>query len=291
MALFISYTKEDLETVRDFSGHLSDNRIAAWFDGDLAYGENWQQAIQSKISQADGFVIFISKHFYSDLNGYIHQELDMAIDVVRKRNYKDWIFFILLDDSPIPRKWINDQVLTSDLHAVRLADAGMLKVVEKLCERFGGSNSNLPSVRLINDSQHEITFALANKSRNQSFRQVKDGKTFWEHEMKSADDLPPPEPEYFEQTYRTIEIKPHSDIVIKTPRNEYFVAATYMDVWMDPDGRSNGYRRKTSNAVSVDLKTCSQAILRCRRSQKSGGFFSSRESQTYLFVPAPILIE
>ncbi|MEO0467153.1 MAG: toll/interleukin-1 receptor domain-containing protein [Pseudomonadota bacterium] len=289
MALFLSYNREDRQIVRTFSNALNAKKINHWFDDALVYGENWQSAIQRKIREADGFVIFVSKHFYENLNGFIHQELHMALDVVRRSGYEDWVYFVIIDDSDVPRLWINDDLFTTDFHSMRLSEHSAEALANKIAERFGGEGIELPLVRLINDSQLELTFALAQTARNPNFGRVCDGKTYWDNQMTGEGDYPPPEPEYFENTFQTFEVTAGQHIEARVPKSEYFVSATYVKIWMDPDGRSNGYHRVTSNAVSVDLKIAQEGILRCRRSQKKGGIFSSREASTYLFMPSPII--
>ena len=61
--LFVSYARQDYETVSRFVSALRALGIEIWMDVDaLKPGEMWQQSIQSALTKADGLLIFVSRH-------------------------------------------------------------------------------------------------------------------------------------------------------------------------------------------------------------------------------------
>jgi predicted nucleotide-binding protein len=105
--LFVSYAREDYETVSRFASSLRSLGIETWIDVDsLRPGEKWEPAIRNAIGQADGLLFFVSKHSMS--SRWVKFEIDAMVE-----GSEMLVIPVILDDVPdLPssiqaRQWID----------------------------------------------------------------------------------------------------------------------------------------------------------------------------------------
>ena len=78
--IFISYAKEDISTAERLYNDLKAYRIAPWLDAhDLLPGQNWENQIESVISQCSYFLLLLSNNSVSK-EGHVQKEIRLALD-------------------------------------------------------------------------------------------------------------------------------------------------------------------------------------------------------------------
>lgn len=100
---FISYSREDEETVVKISQKLNDFAVVTWFDKrNLMPGDDWEMRIEQAIEQADFFLLFLSR-LTEDKISFRNREIQLAL---KQQSYrprgKRFIIPILLDDCTPP---------------------------------------------------------------------------------------------------------------------------------------------------------------------------------------------
>ncbi len=100
-AVFISYAREDLESVKRLKATLDAAGIRTWFDMErLEGGDDYDHKIQKNISRCSYFIPIISATTEKRTEGYFRREWSYAID--RTRNMAEGSIFILpvcIDDT------------------------------------------------------------------------------------------------------------------------------------------------------------------------------------------------
>lgn len=101
--VFISYVREDTVFVDFLVSILERNGVEVWLDrNDLAPGLRWKDAIRTAISSGTFFVSVHSKHRESKSVSYVHEELVLAIEELRKRSSSTaWFIPVVIDDCKI----------------------------------------------------------------------------------------------------------------------------------------------------------------------------------------------
>jgi hypothetical protein len=93
-AVFISYAREDLASVREIKAGLESAGITTWFDIDrLEVGDDYDRKIQRNIARCSYFIPVVSATTQRRLEGYFRREWSYAMD--RVRNMADGALFIL----------------------------------------------------------------------------------------------------------------------------------------------------------------------------------------------------
>jgi hypothetical protein len=111
--LFLSYAKEDAETVRHFYNRLKRAGFSPWMDEeDLLPGEQWGDRIDRVMRLADFIVIFLS-HRSVRKRGYVQVELKRALKRWEEHLQDDiYLIPVQLDNCPVPESlgnfhWLN----------------------------------------------------------------------------------------------------------------------------------------------------------------------------------------
>tara|TARA_R110002094_G_C4891464_1_gene209725 strand:+ start:335 stop:1285 length:951 start_codon:yes stop_codon:yes gene_type:complete len=102
--VFISCVKEDLREADYIVEVLKNNGIDAWlFTRNLAIGQRWQDQIRTAIQNGAHYVPLFSKAFLSRDQSYMWEELNQAVDELRRRPHNSrWFLPISLDGTPPP---------------------------------------------------------------------------------------------------------------------------------------------------------------------------------------------
>jgi hypothetical protein len=84
--VFVSYVREDQETVERLAKELSAYGIKVWLDKtELKPGTRWRDAIREAISQGDFFIACFSEAYQRRSKSYMNEELTLAIEELRQR--------------------------------------------------------------------------------------------------------------------------------------------------------------------------------------------------------------
>jgi hypothetical protein len=79
--VFLSYAKEDAESVRRIGGRLRKDGFRIWLDDhDLLPGQHWERAIELAIRGAAAFIVFLSTKSVSK-TGFVQKEIRTALSV------------------------------------------------------------------------------------------------------------------------------------------------------------------------------------------------------------------
>lgn len=120
--IFVSYSRVDETRVRSVLDGLRREGVKVWFDRDnISPGEFWKDAIRKAIKSGARFLWFHSKSFNESEEGYIHEELTVAIELLRQKPFDTkWFIPLKLDDSDIPEMMIDARRSILDIDWVDL---------------------------------------------------------------------------------------------------------------------------------------------------------------------------
>lgn len=118
---FISYVREDAETVKRLARELKRAGIDVWLDRErLLPGQRWQDSIREAIRRGDYFIACFSPSSVSRDRSYMNEELTVAIDELRLRPSDiSWFIPIRIAECAIPARAIS---ATETLHSLQWLD-------------------------------------------------------------------------------------------------------------------------------------------------------------------------
>ena len=131
--VFISYVREDRDRVDRLAKDLRRHSVEVWLDRDqLRAGDRWENKIRQAIREGTFFLGCFSQAFQDKAEGFIHEELILAIEQIRRKPAETkWFIPVLLDPVPVPDRSIGAGESLNSLHAVDLStdwDLGMAKL-------------------------------------------------------------------------------------------------------------------------------------------------------------------
>ena len=92
--VFISYVRENQEQVDRLYENLKEHGVIVWLDRyDITAGILWEDAIRQAIREGAFFIACFSKEYNEKTTTYMNEELNLAIEVLRKRP-RDQAWFI-----------------------------------------------------------------------------------------------------------------------------------------------------------------------------------------------------
>src|SRR4051794_10796778 len=106
--VFISYVRQDEETVRRLAHALRVCGVDIWLDRErLAPGVRWQQAIREAIAAGAYFIACFSKKSAARDASYMNEELTLALEQLRRRpTDRAWFLPVLLENVELPPRSI-----------------------------------------------------------------------------------------------------------------------------------------------------------------------------------------
>ena len=130
-SIFISYAREDAETVRILYQRLLDAGFRPWLDTeDMQPGDHWRMVIEEKINKADFVIVCLSK-YSTRSRGVFQQEIVWSLDVVQSMpEGKVYLIPVLLEECEIPKR-------LSNWHCERVFEENGFDKLEKAI-RFAG---------------------------------------------------------------------------------------------------------------------------------------------------------
>ena len=111
--VFLSYAREDEETVENLYQKLSDAGFKPWMDKkDILPGENWKSSVQTAIRRSDFFLACLSANSVSK-RGFLQKEIKDALDIWQEKLDSDiYLIPVRLEDCEVPDglrdfQWVN----------------------------------------------------------------------------------------------------------------------------------------------------------------------------------------
>jgi hypothetical protein len=97
--VFISYVTEDRDVVARLARDLTDLDFVVWLDRtSLAPGARWKAEIRRAIADGAAFFACFSTSSESRERSYMREELDLAVDELRRRpRNRAWFIPVLLE--------------------------------------------------------------------------------------------------------------------------------------------------------------------------------------------------
>lgn len=142
--VFISYIQENRDQVLGICDELTQRGIAIWVDvNDLAPGVNWPSTIRKAVLEADFFLAFFSKEFYTRDRSHMHEEIVLAIEQLRLRSPNRIWFIPIRLSGKIPDRSIGAAWTLRDLQYADLEHEP-----ERDLERIIQWLQNKPSLRI-----------------------------------------------------------------------------------------------------------------------------------------------
>jgi CheY-like chemotaxis protein len=136
--VFISYRSVDFGLgVNKIVDCLEKNGISVWIDREnLMPGQDWQIAIRNAIEEGMLFLACFSSNYWSKTNNYMNEELNIAIDQLRKMpDDQIWFIPVKLENCKIPHFDIRQNKTLASKQFVKLYeewDLGMNKIIKTI---------------------------------------------------------------------------------------------------------------------------------------------------------------
>ncbi|MFL6446284.1 MAG: TIR domain-containing protein [Bryobacteraceae bacterium] len=120
--VFVSYVREDQNTVDRLAKELSAYGIKVWLDKtELKPGYRWKDAIREAISKGDFFIACFSEAYQRRSKSYMNEELTLAIEELRQRpSDRAWFIPVLLSECEVPARGIGAGETLRDIQWVEL---------------------------------------------------------------------------------------------------------------------------------------------------------------------------
>ena len=108
--VFLSYVRENEESVRRLATALERNGIEVWMDRNrIQPGSRWRNSIRDAIENGAFFLACFSKEYESRAHSYMDEELDVAIDELRQyAGERGWFIPLRLNECVVPEKSMGD---------------------------------------------------------------------------------------------------------------------------------------------------------------------------------------
>jgi len=135
--VFISYVRDDSDSVAQLRAGLEKNQIDVWQDKDRLFpGVRWKQEIREAIKNGDFFIACFSEKYWSRKKTYMNEELALAIEELRLRpSERLWFIPVLLGPCEIPNRPIGAGETLYDIQHVELYkewEQGVEKIVRSI---------------------------------------------------------------------------------------------------------------------------------------------------------------
>jgi len=120
--VFISYVREDQETIDRLCKELRSRGVKVWLDRDeILPGQHWRESIRSAIRDGAFFIACFSEHYSSRGRSYMNEELTLAVEEIRLRGTNiTWFIPVRLSESKVPDRSIGGGETLLDLQWVDL---------------------------------------------------------------------------------------------------------------------------------------------------------------------------
>ena len=120
--VFLSYVREDAETIDQLAKELSRGGVRVWLDREqIKVGEIWPERIRSAILKATFCVVCFSPAFVNRMRSIANEELMLIIDERKRRPLQvRWLIPALLCRCEIPPIPIAPNLDLSHIHAIHL---------------------------------------------------------------------------------------------------------------------------------------------------------------------------
>jgi hypothetical protein len=131
--VFISYVRENQDQVDRLCQDLERHGVNVWLDrNDITPGIFWKDAIRKAIQDGAFFIAFFSKEYNEKTITHMSEELNLAIEVLRKRPREQAWFIPLVISGDVPDWEIFPGKTLQDIQWVSLYEnweAGIQKII------------------------------------------------------------------------------------------------------------------------------------------------------------------
>ena len=163
---FISYVKENKDTVDRLYQELKSHGIKVWLDReDIDPGTRWEPAIRRAIQQGAFFIACLSKEYNERDKTYMNTELTVAIKELHQRpTDRIWFIPVKLNDCEIPDRDIGGGETLRDFQYVNLYedwDRGIQRILKVIQPASSESINANTSEHPINQNA-EVYYDLGN---------------------------------------------------------------------------------------------------------------------------------
>jgi hypothetical protein len=133
--VFMSYVRENAETVDKLCKELRDREVNVWLDREqIRPGQRWQQAIRTAIQEGAFYIACFSHEYAERIRTYMNEELTVAVEELRMRPVdRAWFIPVRLSDIPIPDRSIGGGETLRDIQWVDLFSdwgSGLRRILE-----------------------------------------------------------------------------------------------------------------------------------------------------------------
>ncbi|KAA5538853.1 toll/interleukin-1 receptor domain-containing protein [Adhaeribacter rhizoryzae] len=135
--VFISYKHEDQPVINRLVNDLQKNGVQVWLDrNDIEPGNHWESAIVNAMNTGHFFLACFSKARTGYEESYANEELELALELLRKGSKKhEWFYPITLDGTPIPNLSISAAETLNSYQHLNLSvewDSNIQKLLRKI---------------------------------------------------------------------------------------------------------------------------------------------------------------
>jgi hypothetical protein len=130
--VFVSYVQENRPVVVKLVHELRNASINVWFDQDaLPPGVFWRDEIMAAVRRHDYFIACFSVEYAARNRTFMNEELELAIDEVRRRSESPWFIPVLLSGE-IPDRQISAARSLRDIQYVDLVSSNWSAAIASL---------------------------------------------------------------------------------------------------------------------------------------------------------------
>lgn len=190
--VFISYVREDQETVASLAGELMAHGVDVWLDRtSIRAGTFWKDAIQTAIQEGAFFVACFSEFYLGRDKSYMNEEIALAIEELRQyKPSRAWFIPVLLSNCTPPPYRIGPGTTLRDLQWVPLHedwDGGVKAILDVIHPLSIHVQANLDAMRSENDRiRYEAVNSVAGINHPQVMEALVDRFEDPSHKIRAA---------------------------------------------------------------------------------------------------------
>ncbi|TCQ28490.1 toll/interleukin-1 receptor domain-containing protein [Rhizobium sp. PP-CC-3G-465] len=139
-SVFISYAHQDLETAKLIKAILLDEGISAWWDQDIAIGDNWREAIDNKITETK--VVLTLWTVFSVQSAAVTEEASRA-------QAEKKLIHVRLDNSKLPYGFMETQYADLRKWNGLRSDPELIKLLQSLKDKLSPPDNDEVKRRII----------------------------------------------------------------------------------------------------------------------------------------------
>lgn len=186
--IFLSYSRQDIGTVRPIAEGLSREGLDVWWDDLIDHGRVWDDQIEAALIEADALLVFVSK--------------ESVISKEAKHEWRYWLEYkskypvipVVLDDSRIPYRLAGFQRVYNDEADRTVSDIkqALVSCVER--PSLKGKEESAPAIpqrSIKTDFEIKLPDRVTNIPRNETGENITYPKEYLHRSLDSMTIIPP----------------------------------------------------------------------------------------------------